>query len=158
MERFANNVRLLWGAERLLIQQEIRTGTKRLGIMALAGLIAAFGLAMLGVAVFFAIEPYWGRSLAALTVAGIDLVIAAGLIAAARAVKTSEETAMVKEMREMAVNGIKDEAAQAGAEIDSLKSDIHDFARNPVGTLLPAVVSPMLGAVTRGLRGVKKKK
>jgi hypothetical protein len=157
MERFTNNLRLLWGAERLLAQQEIRMGTRKMGIQALAGLVAVFGLGMLGVAVFFAIEPYWGRALAALAVAGVDIIAAAGLFAAAGSLKPSPEVAMVREMRDMALNGIKEEAAVAEAEITSLRDDIRDFARNPVGTLLPAVVSPMLGAVTRGLRGKKKK-
>lgn len=158
MERFTNNLRILWGAERLLAQHEIRTGTRRLGVQSLAGLVAVFGLAMLGIAVFFAIAPYWGYALAALTVAGIDLIAAAILFNIARSLKPSPEVDMVREVRDMALNDIKDEAAVAGAEIDALKNDVQDFVRNPVGTLLPAIVNPMLGAVTRGLQVARKNK
>jgi len=158
MERFTNNLRLLWRSERLLAQQEIRMGTRKLEIHSLAGLVAIFGLGMLGVALFFAIEPYWGRPLAALAVAGVDLVVAAVLIAAARSLKPAPEVAMVREMRDMSLEGIREEAALAEAEIDGLKNDIRNFVRNPFEALLPAIVSPMLGAVTRGLHSSRKNK
>lgn len=157
MERFTNNVRLLWRSERLLAQQELRAGTKKLEIHALAGLVGIFGLGMLGLALFFAIEPYWGKALAALAVAGIDLIIVVVLTAVARSIKPSQETLMVKEMRDVALEGIRDEAALAEAEINNLKDDIRNFVRNPFEALLPAIVSPMLGAVTRGLSSSRKK-
>jgi hypothetical protein len=157
MERFTNNVRLLWRSERLLAQQEIRMGTKKLEVHALAGLVGIFGLGMLGLALFFAIEPYWGKALAALAVGGIDLIIVAVLTAVARSMKPAPEVAMVREMRDVALEGIRDEAALAEAEINNLRDDIRNFVRNPFEALLPAIVSPMLGAVTRGLHSSRKK-
>jgi len=158
MERFTNNLRLLWRSERLLAQQEIRMGTKKLEIHALAGLVGIFGLGMLGLALFFAIEPYWGRAMAALAVAGIDLIIVIILFAIARAMKPAAEVALVREMRDTALEGIRDEAALAETEINNLVSDIRSFVRNPFEALLPAIVSPLLGAVTRGLHSSRKDK
>lgn len=157
MERFTNNVRLLWRSERLLAQQEIRTGIRKLEIHAMAGLVGIFGLGMLGLALFFAIEPYWGKALAALTVAAVDLVIVMVLTAFARSMKPPAEAVMIKEMRDVALEGIKDEAALAEEEINNLKDDIRNFVRNPFEALLPAILSPLLDAVTRGLSSSRKK-
>ncbi len=156
MERFTSNLRLLWRSERLLAQQEIRMGTKRLEIHALAGFVGIFGLGMLGLALFFAIEPYWGRALAALAVAGIDLIIVVVLFGIARLMKPAPEVAMVREMRDVALEGIREEAALAESEINNIANDIRSFVRNPFESLLPAIISPLLGAVTRGLHSSRK--
>lgn len=156
MERFSNHLRLLWRAERLLAQQEIRMGARRFGIQALAGLVGIFGLAMLGVALFFLIEPYWGRAWAALIVAGVDLTIAMVLIVFAGSMKEPQEVAMVREMRDVALNGIRDEAALVEADFESLKADIRGFIRNPFELFLPPIINPLIGAVTKGLRAAKK--
>ncbi len=157
MERFTNNIRLLWRAERILAEHEIRFGTQKLAIQALAGLVGVFGLGMLGVGLFFAIEPHWGRSLAAITVTGIDLIVAGILFSIAAAKKPAREVAMVREMRDTALIGIKDEAGRAEAEVSAVRDDIHNFVRNPLGSMFPFIANPMLGAVSRGLKGMKKK-
>ena len=156
MERIANNFRLLWRAERLLAEQEIRLGTRRLAVQALGGLIAAFGLAMMGIAMFFALEPFMGAALAALAVAVVDLIVAAVLFGMASSMSLPPQTEMVREMRDSALEGLRDEAAAAEAEVASLAADVRDFARNPIRSILPAVARPMVAAVTRGLRGAKK--
>jgi hypothetical protein len=58
---------------------------------------------------------------------------------------------MIKEMREEALNDLKEEVARADAELVALKDEAHRFLRNPVDALLPAAIGPLLGAVTRGL-------
>jgi hypothetical protein len=63
---------------------------------------------------------------------------------------------MVKEMRELALNDIVEEVAQAEAELVALKDDVHKFIRNPVDMLLPAAIGPLLGAIARGIGTSKK--
>ncbi len=124
-------------------------------IPALAGLVAVFGLVMISLAVFFALVPYWGQSLAALAVGGIDIVLAMVLVAYAGSLKPGAEIEMVKEVRDMALSDIEEEIALAEAEVVVMIDEIRRFIRNPLDTLLPGMIGPLLGAVTRGL-GSKK--
>lgn len=156
MERFIRSLRIFWRSERLLAEQDFRLGAQRIQFNALAGLVAVFGLVMLSVAVFHALVPLWGKALAALTVGGADLVLAAVLAAYARSLQPPAEVGMVREMRDMALSDIEEEVALGEAELVSLKDGIEKFLANPVDALLPGVVGPLLGAVTRGLASAKK--
>ena len=95
-------------------------------------------------------------ALAALAVAGIDLIIVVVLFGIARLMKPAPEVAMVREMRDVALEGIREEAALAESEINNIANDIRSFVRNPFESLLPAIISPLLGAVTRGLHSSRK--
>ncbi len=81
MERFTHSLKVLWRSERLLLGNELRLGSQKIQVNAMAGLVAVFGLVMLGVAFFFALAPYTGNALGALIVGGTDLLLAVGLIA-----------------------------------------------------------------------------
>jgi hypothetical protein len=63
---------------------------------------------------------------------------------------------MIKEMRDAALNDLKEEVAQADAELVSLKDEAHRFLRNPVEALLPAALGPLMGAAVRGLNSRSK--
>ncbi|MGD8235057.1 MAG: phage holin family protein [Chromatiales bacterium] len=156
MERFVHSLRILWRTDRLLTQNEIRLLSKKLQLNALAGLVALFGLAMLSLAMFFALVPYWGESLAALAVGGADILLAALLIGYARSIKPAPEVEMIREMREVALNDLKDEVALADAELMALKDEVRSFLRNPVESILPAAIGPLLVAITRALKSRSK--
>ena len=156
MERLIHSLRILWRTDRLLTQNEIRLLSKKLQFNALAGLVALFGLVMLSLAVFFALVPHWGQPLAALAVGGTDIVLAALLVGYAGSLKPAPEVEMIKEMREVALNDLKEEVARADAELVALKDEAHSFLRNPVETLLPAAIGPLMGAVARGLSSRSK--
>lgn len=156
MEHLVRSLKVLWRSELLLRQNEFRLSTQKIQFNALAALVAVFGLVMLGLASFFALVPYWGNAMAALIVGGTDLVLAGLMVTYARSLKPAAEVEMVKEMRDMALNDIHEEIAQAEADLVTLKDDVHKFVRNPVDALLPGVIGPLLGAVTRGLGSSKK--
>ena len=63
---------------------------------------------------------------------------------------------MVREMRDMALQDVEEEVALAQAELVSLKQELHRFIRNPVDSLLPSLIGPLLSAVTRALGANKK--
>lgn len=156
MEHLMRSLKVVWRSERLLRQKEFRLGTQKLLLVALAGLVAIFGLVMLSLAVFFALVPYWGQALAALTVGSIDFVLAGLLVAYAGSLKPAAEVEMVKEVRDIALSDIEEEIALAEAELIALRDDVRRFIRNPIDSLLPGAVGPLLGAVTRGLKSAKK--
>ena len=63
---------------------------------------------------------------------------------------------MIREMREVALNDLKDEVALADAELMALKDEVRSFLRNPVESILPAAIGPLLVAITRALKSRSK--
>jgi hypothetical protein len=156
MERLIRSIKLLWRSQRILAEQEFRLDAKRIQFNALAALVGVFGLVMLSVAVFYALVPYWGEALAALTVGGTDLALAAVLFLVARSLEPPASLEMVREMREMAMSDIGEEVSLAEAELVALKDDVQQLLRNPLDTLLSGAVGPVMGALVRGLGSAKK--
>jgi hypothetical protein len=111
---------------------------------------------MLTIAAFYALVPYWGHALAALTVGAADLVLSGALFAYGRSLRPSAEVEMIKEVRDMAVSDIKEEVSLVEAELETLKEDARRFLRNPIDALLPAAIGPLLSSLVRGLGSVKK--
>jgi hypothetical protein len=64
---------------------------------------------------------------------------------------------MIREMREIALNDLKDEVALADAELRAMKDEVRSLVRHPVETLLPAAIGPLLAAITRALNSRSKK-
>ena len=83
-------------------------------------------------------------------------MLAALLIVRVASLKPAPEVEMVKEVRAMAFADIEDELSLAEAELAELKNEVHAFVRNPMDTLLPAAITPLLEAVIRGIAAKKK--
>ena len=157
MEHFVRSLKVFWRSERLLKENELRLATQKIALNALTGLVALFGFVMLSLSVFFALVPYMGQALAALTVCGVDFLLAGILAAYARTLKPAPEIEMVKEMRNMSLASMEEEIALAEREFVNLKKEVQRIIRNPMDTLLPMAAAPLLAAALRGLSGMKKK-
>lgn len=155
MERFIQSFRILWRSERLLTEQQLRLGAQRVQFNALAALVGLSGFVMLTIAAFYALVPYWGHALAALTVGAGDLLLSGALVAYARSLSPPAEIEMIKEVRDMAVSNIKEEVSLVEAELETLKEDTRRFLHNPIDALLPAAIGPLLNSLIRGLRSGK---
>jgi hypothetical protein len=143
-----HHLRILCRVESTIIEIRLRAMMRRSGLYAFAGLIALFGLAMLNVAFFFALEPHLGTMWAAFAVAGGDFVLALLAILIAAATGPGPELNTALELRAAAIEGLE-------AEFDALQESLAWFsraARNPINTALPAVIIPLVTAIIRGLR------
>ena len=156
MEHIVRSLKTVWRTERILGKNEFRLLVKKLQLNLLAGVVALFGLVMLSLALFFTLAPHWGHALSALAVGGFELVIAVVLIIYSGSLSSPVEMEMVREMRDMALQDVEEEVALAQAELVSLKQELHRFIRNPVDSLLPSLIGPLLSAVTRALGANKK--
>ncbi len=154
MQRITHSLKQLWKSERIIRTHEIRTGVLKVLMISFASLVLLFGLIMLELAGFFALVPRIGQPLAALSVTGVNLLIAILLLLRARSLKPPPEIEMVKQVRDMAMDDLEEEVALAGDEVKALRNDIHSFIRHPVDALLPAV-GPLIAAIARGI-GSKK--
>lgn len=157
MKRLAHSLKVFWRSERLLKANELRLNIKRVQLTGVASLVAVFGLLMLNLAMFFAVAPYWGQALAALTVAVIDLALAALLMAWARQLKPPAEVEMVREVRDMALSEIEHEIDLAHAELLALRKDVRHLVRNPADALLPGLLAPLLSGAAKGLKSRRSK-
>lgn len=158
MEHFVRSLKVFWRSERLLSQNELRLMAQKFQYSALAGLVALFGLVMLSLSLFFALVPYFGQALAALTIAGIDFLLAGILVAYSKTLKPSPEIAMVMEVRDLALADMESGVTRAEAEFSALKKEVQKFVRNPLESMLPMAIGPLVGVVAKGLRSHEKTK
>ncbi len=156
MQRITHSLKQLWQSERIIRKQEIRTGVLKVLMLSFAALVLLFGLIMLELAGFFALVPRIGRPLAALAVTGVNLVIAIILLLRARLLKPPAELELVKQVRDMAMEDLEEEAAMVAADVAALRNDINRFVHHPGEALLPAV-GPVIAAVARGVSSMKSK-
>jgi hypothetical protein len=125
-------------------------------------LIAVFGLLMLNLAGYLALEQVWGRVWAAVAMGLIDLVISLLLIAIAARTKPGRELDLALEVRGIALRGLENEAASVQAELVALrdefrgvKENLTRFVKHPLDSALPALIGP-LGTLV--LKSIKKQR
>src|SRR4029077_15047877 len=95
--------------------------TRRLGLFALAGLIAMFGLGMINVAGFYALLESEGPVWAAGAVAAVDFVLAAIVILVSGRVKPDPEIDRAFDARKTAIESLR-------ADVSDLKAAAEAFA------------------------------
>jgi hypothetical protein len=147
LSAFLRHLRALWRAETLIAEIKLGLLARRSGLMLFAGLIAAFGLAMLNVAVYLALAPAWGDVGAMVAVAIGDFVIAGLLFMTASRQTKDPEIALASELRDQAIEAIELDARIAVDEVSG-------FVRRPVqvaGTASAALIS-IITAILRARR------
>jgi hypothetical protein len=117
------------------VEARVRLIVRRSVLLAMAGLIALFGLGMLNVAAFLALELRWGAVWAAAAMALGDFVIAIAVAGIALASKSSSELKAAVALRQAAMDGIESEFVAM---------------RNHIA--LPVLLVPLITAIVRGLR------
>lgn len=148
LHRVFRHLRVLWRIESAIAEARLRASMRRSVLYAFAGLIAVFGLGMLNVAAFFALEPHWGPLWAAVAAALGDFVLAAVVAGVAQAARPSPNMSTAVELRQAAIDGIE-------AELSALQEPIawlSRAARNPLDAALPAIMVPLITAIIRSLR------
>ncbi|MEP4033743.1 phage holin family protein [Roseibium polysiphoniae] len=162
MESTVRNLRIIWRAELLIIEAKLQVAAKKIGATAFAGLVLIFGLAMLNVAGFFALEEIWGPSYAALAVAGADFLVATILLLWASGLKTGPELELAKEVRdagleelEAKAEDLQEEIGRTRDELIGLKNSLTSFAKNPLDGALAGLLTPIL---TLLIKSMSKKK
>lgn len=149
MERFTHSLKILWRTERLITERQLQLATQRVQFNALAALAAFFGLVMVSIGAFFALAPSLGQSGAAFAVGCADFAVAVLLFLYSKSLQPAPEIAMVREMRDMALNDLQEEISLAQAELTAVQKEVRRFIRHPVDALMPdALGSIVNGAVS----------
>lgn len=135
MPSLLRHVRVLWRLESGIAEGRIRLIVRRSVLLVLAGLTALFGLGMLNVAAFLALESRWGPIWGATATALGDFVIAATFAGIAVTSRPGAELRAAIALRQAAMDGIE-------SEFSTLRDRI----------ALPIILVPLITAIIRGLR------
>ena len=149
MERFTHSLKILWRTERLLTERQLQLASQRMQFNALAALAALFGLGMVSIGAYFALAPSLGQSGAAFAVGCADFALAGLLFLYSRSLQPAPEIAMVREMRDMALNDLQEEISLAQAQVMAVQREVRSFIRHPVDAFMPDAIGALLnGAVS----------
>jgi len=136
--------------------------TRRLGLAALAGLIAMFGLGMANVAGFYAMLEPEGPVWAAAIVAAADLALAAAVILVSGRVQPDPEIERAFDARKMAIESIRADVSDLKAATDAFVQDVRDakdsileFAHDPLDSAVQKLLIPAAASFINGLRTKK---
>jgi hypothetical protein len=155
MEVFVRHLKVLWTAERMLGEIKIRTLTQKIIFAAIAALAGLFGLGMLNLAAFFALQPQLGLAGSALLVGFANLAFAGVLVFFASKLAPGPEVKIVEDVREMALADLEAEAEAVQNEIRLVRDEIMSvhasvsrLLKNPLEMLAPKSIIPLVaGAV-----------
>jgi len=163
MERLIRNLHVLWRAEWLIASLKVRRASRQSLLLICAGLAGLFGVAMLNVAGFFALQPGIGAVWAALLVAAADFLLALFTLAAARTIRADPELGLAMETREVALEELANELAVMQEEIRgaredfaSIKSTVTSFIHRPLDSPLVAILLPLVRSIAKSMRQQSK--
>ena len=150
MQTMFRDLRILWRAERIIAESQLRLAFRQTAIAAAAGLVGLLGLGMLNAAGFLALAPLWGAAWAALAIAIADLVVAGIVLAVAMSVRHGPEHAAAVELRDLSMQELESEFAPLRNKLGVLTNG----GRDPLEAMLPTILMPVL---TAAIRAVKNK-
>jgi putative superfamily III holin-X len=162
IENLIKNIHGLWRAESTIADLRFRQLLTGAMLKSFAGLIAVFGLLMLDLTAFFALDPYFGRAWSAALVSLCDFLIAGILLIVAAMPPRSGELTLALEARQATLESfqsdahlIEDRFSTLSTEITSIKTSVANFTKHPLDETLSQLIVPLSAALIRSL-GKKK--
>lgn len=159
MQKVTRNLRVLWRTQAMLSEHRLSAMARKSGMMAGAGLMALFGVAMLDVAAFFWLYDTMHPGLAALIVGLANFVLAGALVLIARSDRESREITTVRELQEKALEDLEFEASLVQAEYHAIRDDlrgikgqIQNIVSNPSSLISPQLLAPILSAALKAFK------
>jgi hypothetical protein len=120
MDRFVNNLRVLWRTERAIAEIKMRHVIARSGLNLAAGMLALIGLLMFEVAAFYALREFWNTIAAALILGAANFAIAGILLLVADRRKPGRELELANEIHDHTMQALQADARLLQADIASL--------------------------------------
>jgi cell division protein FtsB len=164
MSGLIRNLHALWRAESLIVSVKLQLASKRGVLFGFAGMVGIFGIGMLNVAGFFALQPVLGAVLAAVLMAVTDFLISLLVVFWAQATKISPDLDLAKEVRQAAIDELEAELAAFQAEISTLRDEFasikeaaKSFARQPFDFAIQSMILPLVKSIIKSRRSSKKK-
>lgn len=149
MSRISRNISIILRAERLIAQRHVAVAARRTGFYAAAGLAVGLAVIMLNVAGFFWLSASLSKPLAALIMAGANLLLALILALMANTQSAQADTTAAVELRDMALQDIETEFKDT---LSDARNTVSGIRRDPLGALSPEIISAVLGALVKYAR------
>lgn len=154
IDSISRNFRVLWRADSIIADIRTRHILARSGLRGLAALIAVFGLLMLGVAAYFALDQLWGPIWAAAAVGLGDLLVAMVLLVIAARLKPGRDLELALELHKSAIEALLVDGRTVEAELTNFTAAF----RHPLDSALPGLIGPLAGLLLKILKRPDKPK
>ena len=148
LDTLVRNLRILLRADLIIAELHLRRLMKKSVLCAVASVFGAFGLVMLGIAGFLALEEIYGRVAAAAIMGGVGIVLGLLLLWIAGRVRSGEELALAREVHATALVAVGRNLKDTGDNVRQFTS----FTNNPLQAALPGLAMQLLGIVLKRLR------
>jgi hypothetical protein len=139
------NLRALLRANSIIADIHARHLVARTSLTGFAALIAAFGLLMLGLAGYFALERILGPVWAAAAVGLANCVIALVLVFVASHIKPGRDLELAREVHRTAMDALLADGRAVETEIADLKQAF----RHPLDSVLPSLIVPLASIIIK---------
>jgi hypothetical protein len=147
-ETLVRNAKVLLRAERIAADIRVRHLVARSGVQLAAGLVGVFGLVMLGVAAFLALERVLGPIVAAAVVGLGAVVLAALLFLVASKMSPGRDLELAHALRDQAGEALV-------ADVRALEGNVMGLTRilrSPLDGALPGLIIPLAGILLKALK------
>ncbi|MFG1298486.1 phage holin family protein [Xanthobacter sp. V3C-3] len=143
LDQLSRHLRILLRTNTIIAEIHLRHMVSRAGLFAFAALVASFGVVMLGVALFLALEETMGAKWAAVVVGAGGLAL--GLIVAVigARLKPSRELDLANQVNQSALDAVQADLRATGASFSQFASL----------AAVPSLVTPVLTLLLRLVRG-----
>lgn len=145
MNDMTRRIAILWRAERLVTEIRLALLLRRAVWIALACFVAMFGLVMLNLAAFFALEELLGPPWGALALAAADFALAAMALVVAALFRPGRELEVAVELRNAALASLPTRPQDVVASVVGPQG----LFREPLGAALTFVVSSLVAGLRR---------
>ena len=163
IDHLLRDLQVLQKADFLIGRIWLNVLVRRLGLLAFAALIAAFGLGMGNLAGFYAFQGSVGAIWAAVIVAVVDLAIAAIILLVGSNARPGPEIDIAFDVRKMAVEAIQADTRDlkltiegVGQQLHEVKSSIAQIVHNPLDMAAQRLLIPAALSILRGIRSKKE--
>ncbi|WP_342588008.1 phage holin family protein [Pseudorhodoplanes sinuspersici] len=154
MDRFINNLRVLWRADSAIADIRLRHALARSGFNAAAALIALFGLLMLELAAYFALLQVWGAIASAVTLGLINFAVAGILFLIASRQKPGRELELANEIHNSAMQALQADARLLQSEVAAFGNAVKHPMDSALGAL-PTLIVPLASVLINTLKKPK---
>jgi hypothetical protein len=148
VDSMIQSLRILVKADAMIAEAAFKTRLSQIALHGMALGIAVFGLVMIGLAIFFALQDIWGTIRAAVAVGLGSLMLAGVIVAFSSYRRPGRDLQLAHDMHKMALDSLLEEARLAGQDFSSIRGLMRSAAQ---GTLL-GTLAPIVSLVLRLLK------
>jgi len=141
MDTLIKKLRILAKAEAIMVRLHLRRAVRQVSLVLAAALFGLLALAMLNVALYLFLAPRVDPALAALAVAGLDLLVGAVAVSAASRMELGPDAEAAETLRDRLMNDVAADAERLRKQLEDLGDDIKGIRTAVSGILQPAGIN-----------------